>query len=163
MAGIKTAMAVLFLALGMSGTAAAQVQHCKITSVHDGDSMRVRCPGQKKTIAVRLDRIDAPEVTQAHGIASRDYLRTLCPVGQAVAIDVAGLDRYRRTLAQVSCNGVNANAAMVKSGNAWVYEHYTDDASLRRDQAKAKAERLGLWENRKAMPPWDFRKAQKSR
>lgn len=156
-------MAALFLAMGLSGAAAAQVQHCKITSVHDGDSIRVRCPGQKKTIAVRLDQIDAPEITQAHGIASRDYLRRFCPVGQAVAIDVAGLDRYRRTLAQVRCNGVNANAAMVKSGNAWVYEHYTDDVSLRRDQAKAKAERRGLWENRKAMPPWDFRKAQKSR
>ena len=132
---------------------------CTITSVHDGDSMRVRCPGQKKTTPIRLNQIDAPELKQAHGIHSRDYLRSICPVGQKVEIKSDGQDRYGRTLATVMCNGVDANAAMVKAGQAWVYDDYVKDKALYRLQRDARADRAGLWRQRDALPPWEFRRA----
>ncbi|MBP6018017.1 MAG: thermonuclease family protein [Burkholderiaceae bacterium] len=134
---------------------------CKVTSVHDGDSMRVRCPGDKKTIPVRMDQIDAPELDQAHGIKSRDYLRSLCPVGATAQIQQPGRDQYNRMLGQVSCNGVGVNAAMVKSGSAWVYDHYVIDKSLYTLQDQARDQRLGLWANRQAQAPWKFRQRAK--
>ena len=149
-------LAAVLLTLS-SGLAWAQT--CTVSSVHDGDSMRVLCPGQKKTIPIRLDQIDTPELNQAHGTRSRDYLQSICPVGKPATIINHGLDQYKRTIGTVTCGGVNANAAMVKTGNAWVYDQYVRDRSLYQLQDVAKATRSGLWENRNAMAPWEFRRA----
>jgi endonuclease YncB( thermonuclease family) len=137
----------------------AQAQTCVVTSVHDGDSLRVRCPGHQKTIPVRLDQVDAPEIKQAHGIKSRDYLRSVCVVGKPIVIETHGLDQYKRTLGTVSCGGVNANAAMVGAGHAWVYDGYAKDRTLYTLQDKAKAGRIGLWQRSNAIAPWEFRKS----
>lgn len=151
----KLLIATLFAVLSTF----AQAQTCTVTSVHDGDSIRVRCPGNQKTIPVRLDQIDAPEIKQAHGIKSRDYLRSICVVGKPAVLETHGLDKYKRMLATVRCGGVNANAAMVSAGHAWVYDHYVNDKTLYTLQDKAKANKIGLWQRRDAIPPWDFRQA----
>lgn len=134
------------------------VRSCKVTSVHDGDSMRARCPGFKKTIPIRLDQIDAPEIDQAYGIEARDHLRKLCPRGKPVEIHDHGPDTYNRHLGYVFCNGVDVNRNMIASGYAWVYDYYVRDKSLYDAQDKAKAERRGLWASKKKpIAPWDFR------
>ncbi|CAM5558998.1 thermonuclease family protein [Eoetvoesiella caeni] len=134
---------------------------CSITSVHDGDTMRLRCPGNKKSIAVRLEQIDAPEIGQAYGIQARDYLRSICPVGTTAVLSSSSKDRYGRTLGQVHCNGTDANASMISSGSAWVYDHYAQDQGLYTRQALAKEKRIGLWANYDVMAPWEFRKMQR--
>lgn len=151
---------VLISALLALSPSLVWAQSCTVSSVHDGDSMRVRCPGQKKTIAVRLDQIDAPELNQAHGTKSRDYLRSICPIGKPVMLTKHGLDQYKRTIGTVTCAGVDANAAMVKSGNAWVYDQYVRDRSLYKLQAQARASKAGLWGQRGAVAPWEFRRAK---
>lgn len=135
---------------------------CKITSVHDGDSMRVLCPGDKKTIAVRLEQIDAPETDQAYGLKSRDYLRRLCVRGQQAVLHNTETDMYGRTLARVHCNNIDVNAEMVKTGNAWVYDYYATDKTLFNMQDNAQKQKLGLWNtNKKPVAPWDFRYKKK--
>lgn len=134
---------------------------CKVSSVHDGDSMRVRCPGDRKTIPVRMDQIDAPELDQAHGIKSRDYLRSICPVGATARIQQPDRDQYNRMLGKVYCNDIEVNAAMVKSGSAWVYNRYVIDKSLYDLQDQARDQGLGLWANRQALAPWKFRQRAK--
>src|SRR5690606_40366068 len=78
-------LSAVFL-LTVSGLNPALVQadttlKCEVRSVHDGDSMRVKCPGERQTLRVRMNQIDAPELDQAFGKQARDQLRTLCPVG----------------------------------------------------------------------------------
>ncbi|NYT64870.1 thermonuclease family protein [Alcaligenaceae bacterium] len=134
---------------------------CKVTSVHDGDSMRVRCPGDRNTTRVRMAQIDAPELDQAHGIKSRDYLRSICPVGTTARIQQPAKDQYDRLLGKVYCDDTDVNQAMVKSGYAWVYNQYVIDKSLYALQAQARDQRLGLWANRQALAPWKFRQRAK--
>ena len=38
-------------------------------------------------------------------------------------MEVVNTDRYGRTVGDVTCDGVHANAEMVSGGNAWVYRH----------------------------------------
>lgn len=136
---------------------------CQVTSVHDGDSLRVRCPGSKKTIPIRLHQIDAPELDQAYGIQSRDFLRNMCPVGKSVLVHDIGPDSYDRRLGRVFCNGEDANAAMVKSGSAWVYKHHASEQRLFDLQKEAQAARKGLWSARtKPVAPWTFRYQQRA-
>lgn len=151
----------VFMALPVWAEKPVTELFCKVTSVHDGDSMRVRCPGDRNTIPVRMDQIDAPELDQAHGIKSRDYLRSICPVNATARIEHPGRDQYNRMLGKVYCNDIEVNAAMVKSGSAWVYNRYVIDKSLYDLQDQAREQRLGLWANRQAQAPWKFRQRAK--
>jgi len=135
---------------------------CAVRSVHDGDSMRVQCPGRKGTIAVRMRQIDAPELEQAHGIRARDQLRALCRNGSRAIIRSAGHDQYGRLLGDVYCQGRSVNAEMVGSGAAWVYERYAEDHTLRELQRQARAQRRGLWAGRNPLPPWQWRYDQRA-
>lgn len=140
---------------------ADDVLSCTVGSVHDGDSMRVRCPGSRQTIRVRLHQIDAPELQQAYGRPAGDALRQLCPVGREVRIAVQGEDQYGRLLGDVECAGKNINHEMVSSGAAWAYTRYVQDAALPRLQDQARQARRGLWAQANPEPPWQWRQRQR--
>lgn len=124
--------------------------------------MRVRCPGFKNTLRIRLDQIDAPEIGQAYGTKSRDFLRSMCPIGKKAVVHDLGADTYDRRLGRVFCNDVDVNAAMIESGSAWVYDYHATDKSLNSLQNSARSEKRGLWAARnKPVPPWDFRYQQR--
>lgn len=135
---------------------------CTINSVHDGDSMRVLCPGERGTLRVRMQQIDAPELEQAHGVRSRDYLRKLCPVGSTVIIQSQGRDQYDRLLGDVYCNGKNVNKEMVAAGAAWLYDRHVEDRSLYRLQDQARENKLGLWAGKNPQKPWQWRYEQRN-
>lgn len=130
---------------------------CTVRSVHDGDSMRVQCPGKRGTVAVRMHQIDAPELEQAHGVAARDQLRQLCRVGSTATIHTQGRDQYGRLLGDVCCGDTSVNEAMVASGAAWVYNRYVVDRRLYQLQDAARAARRGLWAGRSPQAPWRWR------
>lgn len=144
------------LGKGSSGTLT-----CTVHSVHDGDSMRVRCPGERGTIALRMEQIDAPELQQAYGTRARDRLRELCPVGTPVTIQASGRDQYGRLLGNASCDGHSVNEEMIRAGAAWVYNRYVTDRSLYALQDEARAARRGLWAGRNPEAPWRWRYQQR--
>lgn len=104
---------------------------CATVTVHDGDT--IRCDGER----VRIANIDAPELPgssrcdtrrlrgganpswcdYALGARSRDALRVLVSRGK-VTIYRQGQDRYGRTLATISVNGVDAGEYLVSRGLA---------------------------------------------
>ncbi len=59
---------------------------------------------------------------------------------------------------------MGANLAQVKAGYAWHYKFYQQEQSLddRRRYAdaekQARAQRLGLWQDKNPMPPWEHRR-----
>ena len=106
---------------------------------------------------MRLTEIDAPERKQAFGNRSRQALSDICFNKRAVLTET-GKDRYGRTLARVSCDGIDANSEMVRRGLAWVYDKYVRDRSLYRLQDQAKSKKTGLWYDANPVPPWQFRK-----
>jgi endonuclease YncB( thermonuclease family) len=93
-----------------------------VVAASDGDTIKARCEGDQseKTITVRLAEVDAPEKAQPFGQRSKQHLSALC-FPKYAEIRPQSQDRYGRTVARVTCDGKDANAAMVRSGMAWAY------------------------------------------
>jgi len=130
-----------------------------VLSIGDGDSISVLERGQK--LKVRLACIDAPETAQSpFGVASRNQLKALLPIGSTVSLRVQAVDRYGRSVAEV-IGKVTVNLAMVQSGQAFVYRQYLgrcDRGAYLAAERQAQAQRLGVWAVSGGMTrPWDFR------
>lgn len=130
----------------------------KVVAVADGDTITVL--REHAQVKIRLTEIDAPEKKQAFGNRSKQSLSDLC-FGRTATLADKGKDRYGRTLARVTCDGVDANAEQVKRGMAWVYDRYVTDKSLYAAQDVARAGHLGLWHDEHPVPPWEWRKAKR--
>ncbi|MBE7416704.1 MAG: thermonuclease family protein [Ideonella sp.] len=135
---------------------------CIVVGITDGDTLTARCEAAG-TLSVRLAEVDAPEHRQPFGDRSKQALAALCFNQRAEVRPIAaggGLDRYGRTVAHVSCNGLDANAEQVRAGMAWVFDRYVNDRSLYRLQDEARASRRGLWRDTGPVPPWEWRRAR---
>lgn len=132
-----------------------------VVGISDGDTLTLLTP-EKQEVRVRLAEIDAPEKAQPFGQRSKQSLSDLCYMQQA-RLQVVDTDRYGRAVARVSCAGTDANAAQVSTGLAWVYIKYAKDPALFQLQQEARDANRGLWADPSPVPPWDFRKARRSR
>ncbi len=132
----------------------------KVVAVADGDTITVL--REHVQVKVRLTEIDAPEKAQAFGSRSKESLSEMC-FGKTATLADKGKDRYGRTLARVTCDGIDANAEQVHRGMAWVYDRYVTDKALYAVQAEAKAQRRGLWADKDPVPPWEWRRAKKEK
>lgn len=135
---------------------------CLVVGIADGDTLTARCgaPGNYEQIKVRLAGIDAPEKAQPFGNASRQHLAGLCFQQQAV-IAVRSKDRYKRTVADVTCKGHDVGEAQVKTGMAWVYTQYAKGYTrLPPLQTDAQAAKRGLWADKAPVAPWAFRRPE---
>lgn len=132
---------------------------CLVIAISDGDTLKARCgpPERHEQVTVRLADIDAPESRQPFGQASKRSLSDLCYSVEAV-IQPTAKDRYRRTVANVHCKGVNASRHQVSSGMAWVFDRYVQDQTLYSAQESARSSRKGIWSDREPVPPWEWRK-----
>lgn len=157
---IQTALLAVGLSAGAIMTLANDTLHCKVATVHDGDSMRIQCPGKRGTERLRMSQIDAPELEQAYGHQARDQLRRLCPRNAAVTIRDPDRDQYGRLLGNVYCEGKSVNEEMVGSGAAWVYGRHVNERDrnkLYRLQDQARQQQRGLWADSQAQAPWQWR------
>ena len=156
---------LLLAAAGLLASPAIQAEtemRCTVQSVHDGDSMRVQCPGQRGTTPIRMRQIDAPELEQAHGIQARDHLRKLCSRGSIATIHTQGRDQYGRVLGDVHCENKSVNEEMVSSGSAWLYDRYVTDRDLYHLQDQARSAKRGLWGGKNPQAPWRWRYQQRN-
>ena len=129
-----------------------------VVAIADGDTLTVLNEDFQQ-VKVRLAEIDlgvAPEKKQAFGTRSRQSLGELCHEKRA-EVRVIDIDRYKRIVGRVSCAGVDANAAQVRRGMAWVYDRYAKDKTLYRLQDEARSSGRGLWVDRSPVPPWEWR------
>jgi endonuclease YncB( thermonuclease family) len=112
---------------------------------------------EKRQVKVRLASIDAPELGQPYGRASREALLALC-AGKAADVADQGNDRYGRTIGRVTCDKHDTSAAQVRAGMAWVFNRYVRPADpLYELQDEAKSERRGLWSDAYPIAPWEWR------
>lgn len=131
-----------------------------VVGITDGDTIRV-LTGDRQQVKVRLAEIDAPEEGQPFGERSRQALAEVC-FQKPVRVVTDGQDKYGRTLGRVYCNDVDANAAQVRAGMAWVYDRYVKDTGLYRLQEQATAAQAGLWSalftQQPPIRPWEWRR-----
>ena len=155
----KTLLALAGLSLAALGPLGQAAGAATVLSIGDGDTISVLEGGLK--LKVRLACIDAPETAQTpFGLASRNQLKALLPLGSTVSLRVQAVDRYGRRVAEVIGRGI-VNLAMVKSGQAFVYRQYLgrcDRGAYLAAERQAQAQRLGVWAVPGGMTrPWDFR------
>jgi len=143
----------------------------KVRWVLDGDTVIV-LKGRKE-IRIRLDSIDCPEDGQEWGDSAKYGLVKLIG-GRMVHLEEHGIDPYGRTLATIYVwhekknEWLNVNEHMVTLGHAWVmrvfYDHLPKDrqGKLNVLEGWAKSKKIGLWQTENPIPPWQWRKDEKT-
>ncbi len=131
----------------------------KCVKVTDGDTIQV-LTADKKQVKIRLYGIDAPEKRQAHGKTARLYLAAHVAEND-VEIEPITKDRYGRTVAIVKVGKSNICKVMVWGGYAWVYKKYCKKPfceQWEKVEAEARAKKRGQWQDKKPVPPWEWRR-----
>ena len=159
-------VAITALVLTSTHSASAATLTGRIVSISDGDTVTL-LDANLQQHKIRLSGIDAPEKLQPFGNRSRLHLGTLV-FGKHVTADCPKTDRYKRAVCRIEVDGVDANLAQVEAGMAWHYKEYAREQRLTDRWRYAKAEdgaraaKRGLWSDRAAEAPRDFRKARKN-
>lgn len=147
------------LALACLGSSAATGQTAgraqpwqgRVTHVTDGDTLRVQPERGGPARTIRLDGIDAPEICQSHGQMARDRLAERVE-GRQVRVLPRRTDDYGRLLARVEVHGQDVGRQMVREGHAWSYRYRTQAGPYAAVEARARAQRLGLWQGHAERP-----------
>lgn len=142
-----------------SASRAANSHLWRVVGVQDGDTVSCLDENNQQQ-KVRLAEIDAPEIGQDYGTASREALAGMV-FGKTVEVVDDGRDRYGRWVGHLSVNGMDVNRQLVATGNAWQYAAYSTDQNLAVLQSQAQSQRLGLWAQPSPISPWDYRASGK--
>ena len=113
----------------------------------------------KPPYRIRLEGIDAPEIRQRYGLEAKNALSEKV-YGKDVQVEWLSEDKYGRILAHVYLEDEWINNEMVTEGWAWHFKRYNSDPVLAEAEAKARAERFGLWAEDSPLAPWDYRKQE---
>ena len=133
----------------------------KVVSVHDGDTF-TGINESNEQVKVRLDAVDAPELSQPYGQASRKALGDKL-FGKTVTVITKKHDRYGRTIGHVIVGNRDVNLELLEEGAVWHYEEYDHNTRLRQAEQSARAAKKGLWRDPNPMPPWGWRKSERER
>jgi len=127
----------------------------RVVGVHDGDT--ITCLDEtNQQQKVRLAAIDAPEVGQEYGRASREALAAMV-FGKTVSVADEGRDQYGRWIGRVNVDGLDVNRQMIATGNAWHFTEFSNDPTLAALQEQARSQKIGLWSQPDPIPPWQYR------
>ena len=129
----------------------------RVVGVQDGDTLTCLDESNQQQ-KIRLSDIDAPEIGQDFGKASREALAALV-FGRTVEVVDQGRDETGRWIARVMVDGIDVNRQMVATGNAWHYAAYSNDQTLAAVQAQAQSQKQGLWAASSPTPPWVYRQS----
>ncbi|MES2024330.1 MAG: thermonuclease family protein [Pseudomonadota bacterium] len=130
----------------------------QVIGIADGDTLTLLV--DQKPVKIRLANIDAPEKKQPFGQRSKESLSNLC-WGKNAEYVTQSIDRYKRVVALVYCDGAEVNKAQVAAGMAWTYPKYNKDAALPAMEQDARLTGLGLWADVAPVPPWEWRNTKR--
>ena len=130
-----------------------------ITKISDGDSLR------SGDLRIRLFGIDAPELKQqcadqngvlwGCGVAAQRQLNGLIGTNKDLQCSLRDVDRYGRLIMQCFNGATDIGAAMVRSGHALAYRHFSDLYIAEEEQAKTALK--GIWRGTFSLP-WEWRR-----
>ena len=156
---VCSSVAALLLLFAASITAAQTIEG-RVIGITDGDTFTLLTPDLRQ-VKVRVAEIDAPERGQPYAARSRQQLADLI-FQKEVTVTVQVVDRYNRPVGRPLVGDMDVTVEMIRTGAAWVYRSYSDDAELYELERAAKAERRGLWglPEFERVSPWDYRNGE---
>lgn len=132
----------------------------KVVGIMDGDTFKLLTK-DSTTVKVRLANIDCPEKKQPFSINAKKFVSEAV-FSKQVTVQVLKKDRYRRLIANVFYgDSINLNQQLVKNGLAWHYLKYSKDTILQSLEDQAKKDKVGLWADKNAISPWQWRANKK--
>jgi endonuclease YncB( thermonuclease family) len=163
---VPCAVADTATASSANGTEAVYPLAGRVVRVSDGDTFQLLVKGRQ--LKVRMASIDAPELGkdakrpgQPQARASKNALAALI-AGKTLTLACYEADHYGRHICDVPLSGsLSANQHQVASGMAFVNRErrgeFMRDAALPALEDQARRERLGVWRDGDAVPPWVWR------
>jgi len=126
----------------------------RVIYVSDGDTVHVKCNGQK--LKIRVAEIDSPEIEKQNkpcfgqplGKGAKQLANEIL-LGRTVDVRFFDEDRWKRMVARLFVDGRNYSHLLIEAGFAHIYERYAKDDRLKISLTKAKVGRNGLW----SLPP----------
>lgn len=133
----------------------------RFTRAADGDSFTVRRTDSGREVELRLYGVDAPENGQPYAQASRRSLVDMVE-GRPLSVEPVEKDSYGRTVAVVFTgqDPTSVNERQIERGMAWYYGYYCQKpfcAAWKAKERQARAERAGLWRDKKPVSPRAWR------
>ena len=128
----------------------------KVSHVSDGDTLWVQPDGGGAPRKIRLDGVDAPELCQPGGVASRQALERAA-LNRRAEVRVRRHDDYGRELARVQVDHQDLGAQLVREGQAWSYRWRRHPGPYAAEEAQARQARRGLFAAASPERPRDFR------
>lgn len=129
----------------------------KIIKIKDGDTVVVLLSDNTQE-TLRLAEVDCPENGQAFGKNAKQFTSAQV-FGKKVIFYRINKDRYKRTVAKIFYDQEKyLSEEIIKAGFGWWYFKASKNTNLQKFQDTAKDKRLGLWADKNAVSPWDFRK-----
>lgn len=138
----------------------------RVARVGDGDTFDLEVAGRPR-LRVRLQGIDAPELSQDHGREAKAALEALV-LGREVQVRASRRDRHGRQTGVVLLEGRDLNQLLVAEGHAWRDPRFASglppETARRyaRAQAEARAQGRGLWQAPRPEAPWAWRERSPS-
>ncbi|HTF82763.1 MAG TPA: thermonuclease family protein [Cytophagales bacterium] len=129
----------------------------RVVKVKDGDTFVVLLD-DKTQLTIRLAYIDCPEKGQPYFQKAKDLTAQMV-FGSRIRCMLLKKERYQRFLAVAYLpDSTSLNEFLVRKGFAWCYKQYAKHTRMELLESKARADRLGIWQDRSPVPPWEFRK-----
>ena len=150
---------LLLLVLLLPEITLAESLSGRVVGITDGDTLTLLV--ERTQYKVRLTEIDTPVKGQPWGSRATQALGEKV-FQKDVVVESSGYDRYDRLLGKIWLGDRDINREMVREGHAWAYRQYLTDQSLLRDEARAKAQGLGLWGIADPVAPWAWRRGSRS-
>lgn len=132
----------------------------KVVGIMDGDTFKM-LTADSTLVKVRLANIDCPEKKQPYSARAKAFTSTAV-FGKTVTINIVKKDRYKRYISNVIYNdSLSLCHELVRHGLAWHFVKYSKDKRLQQLEEKARAKRVGLWQDANPIAPWEWRSAKK--
>ncbi|ARV08184.1 nuclease [Winogradskyella sp. PC-19] len=134
----------------------------KVVAITDGDTFKLLTK-DSTLIKVRLANIDCPERKQPFSNIAKQFVSKAI-FSKTVKLNVLKKDRYRRYISNVIYDdSLSLCHELVKNGLAWHYRKYSKDSILQDLEDNARRNKIGLWQDKNAMAPWEWRDKKKKK
>ncbi len=130
----------------------------RVTRVTDGDTLWVKPLSGGKYRKLRIDGVDAPEICQDGGKASKEALSARV-LEKVVVVRERRRDDYGRPLVKLQLGDEDVAGWLVSEGQAWSYHWRHSNGPYAEQEERARKSRKGLFAEDRPEVPRDFRRS----